>query len=198
MIEEINRANPAAVFGDVFQLLDRNDTGASEYPIAASKDVRLWMETRLPEGVSKEATLERPISEYDRLQNIARKGELAIPRNMYIWATMNSADQGVFPMDTAFKRRWDFRYLGIDEGEAVIEGKTVPVAKTKGMSWNSLRKGINELLVNNNVNEDKLIGPFFIRPSELEDSDSFTEVFCSRFFSTYTRTRQNVSQKDLW
>ena len=96
----------AAVFGDVFQLLDRGDDEVSEYPIQASEDIKRYLAGELggnPDDYS----------------------EIRIPDNMFIWATMNSADQGVFPMDTAFKRRWDFTYLGIDDSEAGIVGKKV-------------------------------------------------------------------------
>lgn len=84
---------------------------------------------------------------------------------MFIWSTMNSADQGVFPMDTAFKRRWNFEYVGIDENDEEIKGK---VTLGKGMhqmevDWNQLRKAINEkLAVEYRVNEDKLMGPYFL------------------------------------
>ena len=80
---------------------------------------------------------------------------------MYIWATMNSADQGVFPMDTAFKRRWSFEYIGIDNGDIgecngwVIEGPNI--------NWNVFRKFVNGLLSLFDVNEDKLMGPYFVK-----------------------------------
>ena len=106
IIEEINRANVAAVFGDVFQLLDRGDDEVSEYPIRASEDIKKYLANELDGNPDNYA-------------------EIRIPDNMFIWATMNSADQGVFPMDTAFKRRWDFTYLGIDDSEAGIVGKKV-------------------------------------------------------------------------
>ena len=83
LIEEINRANVAAVFGEVFQLLDRDDRNASQYPVKPSEDIKAYLAKELGG---------RP-EQYD---------EIKIPDNMYIWSTMNSADQGVFPMDTAF------------------------------------------------------------------------------------------------
>ena len=101
IIEEINRANVAAVFGDVFQLLDRAETNASEYEIATTNEMRAYLAKEL--GVDKSAV-----------------ETIKIPDNMFLWATMNSADQGVFPMDTAFKRRWDFTYLGIDDSEMIL------------------------------------------------------------------------------
>ena len=103
LIEEINRAKVAAVFGDVFQLLDRDDDGVSEYEIQASEDIRKYLASQLK-------------GDPDNYQKIR------IPNNMFIWSTMNSADQGVFPMDTAFKRRWNFEYLGINENEEKISG----------------------------------------------------------------------------
>lgn len=145
IIEEINRANVAAVFGDIFQLLDRGDDEVSEYPIQASEDIKAYLAKELggaPENYAK----------------------IRIPDNMFIWATMNSADQGVFPMDTAFKRRWDFTYLGINDNDKDIQGKSVEVGSIKKqfIEWNSLRKAINDYLASEKINEDKQLGPYFI------------------------------------
>lgn len=143
LIEEINRAKIAAVFGDIFQLLDRTD-GVSEYPIRTSEDLRQYLANELKVSEDQVATL-------------------TLPDNLYIWATMNSADQGVFPMDTAFKRRWDFEYLELDGGEAEIEGYKFNVAG-QTYEWNALRKALNEVLSEvYKINEDKLMGPFFIK-----------------------------------
>ncbi len=166
VIEEINRANVAAVFGDVFQLLDRGDNDVSEYPIQASEDIKKYLAGELggnPDDYS----------------------EILIPDNMFIWATMNSADQGVFPMDTAFKRRWDFTYLGIDDKEAGIIGKKVILGQgeyRRVVEWNTLRKAINEELLSYKVNEDKLMGPYFISKNnlpegEMIDPDIFKRIF---------------------
>ncbi len=167
IIEEINRANVAAVFGDIFQLLDRGDDNVSEYPIQASEDIKKYLSEELnldPEECSK----------------------IKIPDNMFIWATMNSADQGVFPMDTAFKRRWDFTYLGIDDSDELIRGKYVYLAddKSQKVEWNKLRKAINHFLAKEKINEDKQLGPYFISrsivvPSEGDeiDRDRFIRVF---------------------
>ena len=166
VIEEINRANVAAVFGDVFQLLDRGDDEVSEYPIQASEDIRKYLAKELGGD---------PDSYF----------EIRIPDNMFIWATMNSADQGVFPMDTAFKRRWDFTYLGIDDSEAGIKGKKVVLGKGQDcrvVEWNNLRKAINSELLKYKVNEDKLMGPYFIAKKNLPegqdiDASSFIRIF---------------------
>lgn len=172
LIEEINRANVAAVFGDVFQLLDRKN-GVSEYSITASEDLKNYLGEEL--GM------------YD-IDNT----EIRIPSNMFIWATMNSADQGVFPMDTAFKRRWEFEYIGIDEEEDEVTEYVIPVGmgeNRKYVYWNELRKRINSILSQeeNRINEDKLLGPFFISKSVLENAlrdeeaeDNFVRSFESK------------------
>lgn len=180
IIEEINRANVAAVFGDVFQLLDRNAEGKSEYPVDASKDVR----------------------DYLLKNGIAECNKLEIPPNMFIWATMNSADQGVFPMDTAFKRRWEFEYIGINDrvSELVYEDDGSPILvpipskagaeKNEGdlsydlVKWNNLRMAINDKLSSiPSVNEDKLLGPFFISREKLLNAKNEVSDFIRTFKS---------------
>lgn len=166
IIEEINRANVSAVFGDVFQLLDRLSNNVSEYPIQTSEDMRKYLAKKLGGKPEKYA-------------------EILIPDNMFIWATMNSADQGVLPMDTAFKRRWDFTYLGINDSQKGIEGKTVILGKgeyERNVEWNALRKAINNELLSYKVNEDKLMGPYFISNKNLPEGNiiepsSFIRVF---------------------
>lgn len=154
IIEEINRANVAAVFGDIFQLLDRDSNGFSEYSIQTSEDMREYLKKEL-------------------LESDENYKSIKIPNNMFIWATMNSADQGVFMMDTAFKRRWDFTYIGINNSEEKISGKEVLLGKSKEkIEWNSLRKAINNELLNYKINEDKLLGPFFINPDDLPDYEN--------------------------
>lgn len=199
VVEELNRANPAAVFGDVFQLLDRNNYGESKYAIAVSKEMSNCIAEYL--GRLTQDEIDYLESYYDDLgfegfQELSL-AHLGIPSNMYIWATMNSADQGVYPMDTAFKRRWDFEYIGIDDGEAKIEQYEVPIGKTgKTAKWNDLRKGINKKLIDAKVNEDKLIGPFFIAPSVLGDSKRFNEVFKNKvllyLFEDAAKTKKGV------
>ena len=161
IIEEINRANAPAVFGDIFQSLDRLDKdengrekGDSRYPVATSEDLRNYL----------------------RKRGVPNPGEIAIPHNMYIWATMNSADQGVQPLDTAFKRRWEFEYLDIDgriaDGSADndkndefknFENAGIPFDGKNPTTWGKFRKELNDWLLDYcNVHEDKCLGPFFI------------------------------------
>ena len=167
IIEEINRANVAAVFGDVFQLLDRDDYGVSEYPIQASEDMKKYLAEVLggdPDDFC----------------------QLRIPDNMFIWATMNSADQGVFPMDTAFKRRWDFTYLGIDDSENELIGKYVVLGNQnrQKVEWNKLRKAINVFLAKQKINEDKQLGPYFISRSIVVPKET-NVIDRERFIKTF-------------
>lgn len=159
LIEEINRANVAAVFGDVFQLLDRDESNQSEYPIQASEDMKKYLVKELG-GVTSDFA------------------QIRIPDNMFIWATMNSADQGVFPMDTAFKRRWDFTYQGINEGESDIESFNHKMGGSQvSVNWNDLRKAINAELITYNINEDKLMGAHFVKKESLKDKETFDKTF---------------------
>ena len=188
VIEEINRANAAAVFGDVFQLLDRGSDGVSEYDVAASEDVKKFLQdgfkgtSRPQENDSEEDKKRNPLDflkvQFKKDSNDWESCRLRIPPNMYIWATMNSADQGVFPMDTAFKRRWKFKYFGINQSDDKIENRKIginlPIDEKQvydttnwndGMrNWNNVRKFVNRLLTLFKVNEDKLMGPWFVQP----------------------------------
>ncbi len=162
IVEELNRAEAAAVFGDLFQLLDRNSDGSSEYPISVSEDLKQYL--RRKDGNDVGVWANEP-------EDTQKK--LSFPSNFYIWATMNSADQGVFPLDTAFKRRWDFKYFGIDDAADKL-------TNDKQKFWNKLRQTINKALQDQlNLNEDKLLGPFFMKVENI-DEQTFWERFCSK------------------
>lgn len=163
IIEEINRANTAAVFGDVFQLLDRDNTGKSQYPVNVSRDMKSYL--KRVTGIN-----------FD---------EIRIPSNMFIWATMNSADQGVYPMDTAFKRRWSFSYIGLNDSENDMRKYDVILGETaqQRVNWNKLRNALNDKLTLLGINEDKLLGPFFISEHDMSDEKGFSEVFKDKVIS---------------
>ncbi|MEE1008556.1 MAG: AAA family ATPase [Agathobacter sp.] len=170
LIEEINRAKVAAVFGDVFQLLDRDDDGVSEYEIQASEDIRRYLAKELG-------------------GNADNYKKIRIPNNMFIWATMNSADQGVFPMDTAFKRRWNFEYLGINENEEKIKGigKIMLPGCDEPIEWNTLRKAINDKMSSSDfkINEDKLMGPFFLSKKVIASDENGMIIDTDRFIDAF-------------
>lgn len=154
IIEEINRARAAAVFGDLFQLLDRDSKGRSEYGITPSRDFAKYLTENNEDG--------------DGVQ--LESDKLYLPDNFFIWATMNSADQGVFPLDTAFKRRWSFEYIPIDQNENKIKEYEY------GEEWNALRKHVNTLLQNAGINEDKQLGAFFLKEEELSDEEHYEKA----------------------
>lgn len=148
IIEELNRANTPAVFGDLFQLLDRNNDGTSTYPVTHI-DIANYLKSN---GLD------------------IKNNEIEIPSNLNIVATMNSSDQGVFLMDSAFKRRWNFEYLPIDIDDAEHKNEMIPY--NNGLvKWGEFVTKINNLLSSEhlNINEDKHIGPYFIKPNDLKD-----------------------------
>ena len=160
IIEEINRANVAAVFGDIFQLLDRDVNHQSEYPINVSEELKEHLE--------------------EDLNDKSKSNHLIIPPNMFIWATMNSADQGVFFMDTAFKRRWNFTHVDINNEQEKIENKVFKLENER-IYWNSLRKAINTYLLSENINEDKCLGPFFISSVVKQEGNELDDDFLDLF-----------------
>lgn len=156
IIEEINRGNCAQIFGDLFQLLDRNDeTGLSEYPISPDEDIQKFLLTDKKYGFAalteeqKEAIPEEVLS-----------GELMIlPQNLHIWATMNTSDQSLFPIDSAFKRRWDWQYIPISDGK---KGWAIEANGNHYDWWQFLRK-MNDQIGSTTNSEDKKLGYYFCK-----------------------------------
>lgn len=189
IVEEINRAKVAGVFGEIFQLLDRDSDGVSEYAVHTSEDIRKYLCDSLG-GQPEDYT------------------EIRLPDNMYIWATMNSADQGVFPVDTAFKRRWSFEYVGIDDDDALVDGN-IELGKIPDnivVNWNTFRKAINERLSEIHVNEDKLIGPYFLpekyfaydSSGNIIDPDLFKKAFKSKVLMYLFEDAGKQHRQDLF
>ena len=145
IIEEINRGNCAQIFGDLFQLLDRDEYGVSEYTIKADADLKAFL-----------------VDEMGKDSDAIKDGELCLPSNLYIYATMNTSDQSLFPIDSAFKRRWDWEYEPIKYKNTNwvidIQGKTY--------SWVSFQKEINRRIFEATSSEDKMLGDYFVNPSD--------------------------------
>ncbi|MBZ7985950.1 AAA family ATPase [Campylobacter sp. Cr9] len=162
IIEEINRADVAAVFGDMFQLLDRNEKGCSEYSVATSKEMQEFLKLEL-DGCSDDIKIQFG-DEYEKI---------SFPNNFYIWATMNSADQGVMPLDTAFKRRWNFEYMDINSSVNDEKFKEYCFKSRDGykIRWDDFRTALNEKLLESEIPEDKLLGPYFVSKSVLDMKD---------------------------
>lgn len=162
VIEEINRGNCAQIFGDLFQLLDRGDDGFSEYPINADKDLH----RQLAKAFEKMEYLKAPALCGMTAEEVAvkvRKGEiLLLPNNLYIWATMNTSDQSLFPIDSAFKRRWDWVYMPITDAKKnyVIE------IDNDQYDWWSFLTVINAIIESTTRSEDKKLGYFFAKAKD--------------------------------
>ena len=164
VIEEINRGNCAQIFGDLFQLLDRQDCGFSEYPIKADADMRRFLMEALKDldlsGIGAELN-----KRFDG-ENIAKQVKegdiLVLPNNLFIWATMNTSDQSLFPIDSAFKRRWDWQYVPINDGGT---GWTIRVGGSDYSWWNFLEE-INRRIYEATYSEDKKLGYFFCKAKD--------------------------------
>lgn len=178
IIEEINRGNCAQIFGDLFQLLDRNEYGFSDYPIVADKDMQKYLEKEF-EGweITNKDEINQLYGEANMV-NLIMKGErLVLPSNLYIWATMNTSDQSLFPIDSAFKRRWDWKYVPIREGRD--KETNTPLnwyinTGDKQYKWWSFISKVNELIGSLTNSEDKKLGYFFCKAKDGEiDADLF-------------------------
>lgn len=178
IIEEINRGNCAQIFGDLFQLLDRNEYGFSDYPIVADKDMQKYLEKEF-EGweITNKDEINQLYGEANMV-NLIMKGErLVLPSNLYIWATMNTSDQSLFPIDSAFKRRWDWKYVPIREGRD--KETNAPLnwyinTGDKQYNWWSFISKVNELMGSLTNSEDKKLGYFFCKAKDGEiDADLF-------------------------
>ena len=211
VIEEINRGNCAQIFGDLFQLLDRKN-GFSEYPIEADEDIQKALLEEDPEdglsfgkdGLNLSAEQITYINQqYDIVgqpsQKVAEKisqGQvLVLPPNFYIWATMNTSDQSLFPIDSAFKRRWAWKYVRISEGKkkdgtplnyriqfsvpAKDEKPTTPV----DVSWWDFVKAINKQIEDATKSEDKKLGYFFCKPDKkANETDECNTIISAETF----------------
>ena len=147
VIEEINRGNCAQIFGDLFQLLDRKG-GKSEYPIEADTDLANYLQ----EALAKSPRTDIP-------QEIKSGKRLMLPQNLYIWATMNTSDQSLFPIDSAFKRRWDWVYIPIKPHAE--ENYKIKIGNETYDWWGFLQK-INSVIDDTTHSEDKKLGYFFV------------------------------------
>ena len=145
IIEEINRGNCAQIFGDLFQLLDRGDDGKSDYSIKADTDIRAYLEEVL--GDDNEGI---------------KGGNLCLPANLYILATMNTSDQSLFPIDSAFKRRWEWEYVPIRNEE---KGWVI-AADGQEWDWWEFLNAVNEKIGSITDSEDKKLGYYFVKPAD--------------------------------
>lgn len=164
IIEEINRGNCAQIFGDLFQLLDRGDDGYSEYSVRADKDLQKHLTNAFADAV---------LDDYPKVKS----GEvLILPKNLYLRATMNTSDQSLFPIDSAFKRRWDWKYIPIAKGKDNdgVELNWMIVIDDKRYDWWTFVKIINKHVFDTTNSEDKQLGFFFCKAKgDIIDVETF-------------------------
>ena len=159
VIEEINRGNCAQIFGDLFQLFDRDGEGYSEYPIMADKDLAKYLNGKDDGGKDI-------LTNKDGIKD----GKLRLPKNLYIWATMNTSDQSLFPIDSAFKRRWEWVYQPIDTKKEVWYIKV----GENYYSWTTFLDNVNDELLTDETAEDKHLGFYFCKATEKKDGTENT------------------------
>ena len=165
VIEEINRASAAAVFGEIFQLLDRKPNGGSRYGVDINDpDMLSYLDINAP--------------------SVIVGGQLKLPSNLSIYATMNSSDQAVMPMDTAFKRRWRFVYKPIDFGTCASGSFTILDSEDKpfDISWEKFATCINVCLADQGIPEDRHLGPWFLKTEELAEEGTVNSVLTGKLF----------------
>ena len=177
IIEEINRGNCAQIFGDLFQLLDRNNMGASSYPIRADEDIARFLKEDENGFDSLSEEEKNVISNFvfqkdDGAErsigvDILNGQLLLLPPNLHIWATMNTSDQSLFPIDSAFKRRWDWKYTPIDYAPIDKETKLPLNWKfqigDKLYNWGDFLAKINFQIEKLTESPDKQMGYFFAK-----------------------------------
>lgn len=171
VIEEINRGNCAQIFGDLFQLLDRNDYGFSEYPIKADADMKKQLQKAFKGlDIPQKHSINAMYEARDVVKEVLDGDLLLLPNNLYIWATMNTSDQSLFPIDSAFKRRWDWTYIPISNAN---KGWTINIGDSHYDWWQFVER-INDLIGRTTNSEDKKLGYFFCKAREGEISvDTF-------------------------
>lgn len=178
VIEEINRGNCAQIFGDLFQLLDRNGFGFSDYPITADKDMKKQLAKAFKGIVISDAERINSIYGKDIVSQVLNGDILLLPDNLFIWATMNTSDQSLFPIDSAFKRRWDWKYIPICEGKenGISLGWKIK-ANGNLYDWWQFVKNINNEINEQTKSEDKKLGYFFCKA---QDGIVSAETFVSK------------------
>lgn len=176
VIEEINRGNCAQIFGDLFQLLDRKDNGFSSYPIDADADIEQYLCGELKDILPNEGDASEINNAFSEnypdgiIEQIKNGTKLLLPNNLYIWATMNTSDQSLFPIDSAFKRRWDWKFVKISDAH---KNWTIHFGD-EACDWWEFIKQMNKIIAKETSSDDKKLGYFFCKPSN-EDEDFINE-----------------------
>jgi hypothetical protein len=177
VIEEINRGNCAAIFGDLFQLLDRLEDGESEYAV--------WVEVDLINHVKQQLASQPE----DVKARFLREG-LYIPSNLSIYATMNTSDQSLYPMDSAMKRRWEMRYVPIDYEEA--RGRRAMIHGYGEMDWGDVLHRINKEVVKHTHSDDKQVGQWFVKGQTISSETFRDKLLSYLWFDVFRHSPQDL------
>jgi L-rhamnose mutarotase len=187
VIEEINRGNCAQIFGDLFQLLDRKN-GVSEYKIKADTDLARYLKG--VEFKNEDGEMKRVFPNIENIEDV----KLCLPVNLHILATMNTSDQSLFPMDSAFKRRWDWEYIPIDYSNNVKSGEFRVTIDGTNYPWPKFIEKVNDKIYNLTKSEDKELGNFFIKDS-VNENEFKSKVM---FYLWYEVLRDETENKDYF
>lgn len=161
IIEEINRGNCAQIFGDIFQLLDRNcENGESDYAVKTDTDLQNYLHSVMGDALTDK-------------EEIRSGEEMCLPSNLHIWATMNTSDQSLFPIDSAFKRRWDWQYMPINYSN---NNWKINLTGNASVGWVQLQQKLNELIYDATESEDKMLGDWFIKANDNNEISEETLV----------------------
>ena len=190
IIEELNRGNCAAIFGDIFQLLDRNmdvnsdNFGGSEYTIEIFPEFKKYLMEKL--GWELEDWKEKLPEGFK------------IPKNLFIYATMNTSDQSLFPMDVAFKRRWAMKYIPVNYGDSKLEKVTMP-APYSNIKWLDFIKVINRKIVEYTLSDDKQIGQWFIKAkyNQIDAANFVGKLLSYLWFDVFRQDPNKLFKKDI-
>ena len=183
IIEEINRGNCAQIFGDIFQLLDRDKDGYSVYPIICSPDIMEHLSKKLG-GIDR-------LEEYKKVTECEDFSRMSMPNNFNILCTMNTSDQSLFPMDSAFKRRWDWQYIPIDYKDA--NTFIIKIDNEKEYNWGTFIKEINGKIKDHTQSEDKQIGNRFLTSStSIISADQFVSKVVFYLWSEIYKDEYNT------
>jgi 5-methylcytosine-specific restriction endonuclease McrBC GTP-binding regulatory subunit McrB len=169
IIEEINRGNAAAIFGEFFQSLDRDENGISDYPVRISKELTVHIQNELKNEVDV----------------------FSLPSNLFIIGTMNTSDQSLFKMDTAFKRRWSMKYHAINFDNNIFNDLCF---EGTNILWKDFISDTNKLILKTLNNEDKLVGQFFCKAqnNKITKTDFFDKLLQYLFFDVFRFNRTEI------
>ena len=197
IIEEINRGNCAQIFGDIFQCLDRYADGFSEYEVDADTDLTNFLQTFFDANPIAARRLNEQLRRHDCPANSF--GKLILPNNLYLYATMNTSDQSLFPMDSAFKRRWDWEYVPIDYAPVDDAGQLIEITIDLGdagqYSWAEFLKQANRRIYDTIQNEDKQLGFWFVKADSnqtIQKGDFKAKVLFYLWYEVYRNEQSDA------